>query len=449
MASGTVHDTSATSSSAASHDTSDQPATPLSAGAKRSRSPVSAASPVYQRSTPATSATKYYAVRVGRKPGIYYSWNDCRAQVSNYKGAKYKSFSSLVDADAFVKERQLLPAPLLSPGKSDSASKGGKFYGVRTGRKPGVYTDWSDAKAQIAGFKNPKFRKFDTREAAENFVKYGNPNGLPDSEGLQPRPSKNDQEEEVQPGEGPLPEGAVDGSEPNVVLDPMSGEIEYKTPEQLSKTNLLPKDDEDDILNIYTDGSSLANGRLGAQAGVGVYFGPGDERNVSEPLEGDRQTNQRAELTAILQALDIAPRSRDVKIYSDSQYSIKCVTVWFHKWRSNGWKNAANKPVENKDLITTIIDRIEERDSLGSKTIFEWVKGHNKNPGNEAADQLAVNGARRVLKVGENAEIPQSTQTHGGRHGLATAANYIPFANDSHFTAPRVNEALDSNENEE
>lgn len=230
-----------------------------------------------------------------------------------------------------------------------------------------------------------------------------------------------------------MPEGAVDGFDPNVVLDPVSGDIKYKDPEQHKKTKLQPKDN-DEMLNIYTDGSSLSNGRIGAQAGVGVYFGPGDERfvllkcppshaheieinspcslkansirrNVSEPLEGKRQTNQRAELTAVLRALEIAPRSRDVRIFTDSRYSIMCVTEWFQKWRSNGWKNASNKPVENKDLISSIIDKIEERDSLGSKTLFEWVKGHNNDPGNEAADQLAVDGARRVLKPGEEADI--------------------------------------------
>ncbi|KAI5281880.1 hypothetical protein KEM52_003840, partial [Ascosphaera acerosa] len=152
---------------------------------------------------------------------------------------------------------------------------------------------------------------------------------------------------------------------------------------------------QDDILRIYTDGSSLANGKAGAVAGVGVFFGPGDARNVSEPLDGPRQTNQRAELTAVLRALDIAPRTRPVRIVTDSQYAIKCVTVWFGKWRSNGWRNAAGKPVENKDLITAVIARIEERESLGSRTLFEWVKGHNADPGNEAADQLAVMGAKR------------------------------------------------------
>ena len=117
-------------------------------------------------------------------------------------------------------------------------------------------------------------------------------------------------------------------------------------------------------------------------------------RNISEALPGPRQTNQRAELTAILRALDTTPRDRDVTIVTDSQYSINCVTAWSMNWRRNGWKTSSGKLVENKDLVENILAKIEERNGLQSQTQFEWIKGHNKDPGNEAADRLAVDGAR-------------------------------------------------------
>lgn len=126
-------------------------------------------------------------------------------------------------------------------------------------------------------------------------------------------------------------------------------------------------------------------------------------RNVSEPLKGSRQTNQRAELTAILRALDIAPRHRDVTIFTDSRYAIDCVTSWFIKWRQNNWMTASNKPVENKDLIESILVKIGERDELRMETLFEWLKGHNQDPGNEAADRLAVDGARKGVAKNEAA----------------------------------------------
>jgi ribonuclease HI len=131
-------------------------------------------------------------------------------------------------------------------------------------------------------------------------------------------------------------------------------------------------------------------------------------RNVSEPLKGNRQTNQRAELTAILRALDIAPRHRDVTIVTDSRYAIDSVTVWFIKWRRNNWMTTDGKPVENKDLVESILIKIEERNLLNVKTLFEWVKGHNRDPGNEEADRLAVNGARRA--VGEKTAAAAATR---------------------------------------
>lgn len=124
-------------------------------------------------------------------------------------------------------------------------------------------------------------------------------------------------------------------------------------------------------------------------------------RNVSEPLAGPRQTNQRAELTAVLRALDIIPRNRDVIIKSDSKYAIDCVTTWFVNWRRNNWRNAAGKAVENKDLIENVLTKIEERDRVKVRTTFEWIKGHSGAGGNDEADKLAVAGARQVKAMSE------------------------------------------------
>lgn len=148
-------------------------------------------------------------------------------------------------------------------------------------------------------------------------------------------------------------------------------------------------------------------------------------RNISEPLKGARQTNQRAELTAILRALEVAPRDRPVAIYTDSNYSIKCLTDWYKKWEQNGWLNSARKPVENKDLIERVLALINEREEIGKRygddldteprdgdtaaqadqtTVVQgrarvkliWVKGHKDDQGNIAADGLAVAGANEA-----------------------------------------------------
>ena len=67
------------------------------------------------------------------------------------------------------------------------------------------------------------------------------------------------------------------------------------------------------------------------------------------------------------------------------------------------------KPVENRDLIESILVKIEERNGLKVKTLFQWIKGHNQDPGNEAADRLAVNGAQRgVEQKAEELEASQN-----------------------------------------
>lgn len=335
-----------------------------------------------------------------------------------------KSFPTLSEANSFLTD-----TPVTASGSTS------RFYGVQRGRQPGVYTDWSVAQDQIKGFRAPKYRKFSTWADADAFVRQGREeeNGvagvvvskesqIPKVPGMTDTPLKDELGNEYPAGTGPLPPGAEDGFDPNILLDPATGRMVYKTPQQKAATKLQPKAGSANMLRIYTDGSSLGNGKTVAKAGVGVYFGPGDDRydnldlfplvsgyqtdllllclhrNVSEPLKGSRQTNQRAELTAISRALDIAPRHRDVTIFTDSKYAINCVTTWCTKWRRNKWMTADSKPVENKDLIQSILAKMEERTLLKVQTLFEWVKGHSKDEGNEAADRLAVRGARAGLQ---------------------------------------------------
>ena len=156
----------------------------------------------------------------------------------------------------------------------------------------------------------------------------------------------------------------------------------------------MPLPGSEYTLVLATRGKHSACGRR-SQANAVAMTDPAVGRNISETLPGPRQTNQRAELTAILRALQIVPRNRDVSIVSDSRYAIDCVTVWHVNWRKNGWKTSAGKAVENKDLVESVLAKIEERNSLAVQTTFEWIKGHANHPGNVEADKLAINGARK------------------------------------------------------
>ncbi|KAI1805733.1 RnaseH-domain-containing protein [Daldinia bambusicola] len=292
-------------------------------------------------------AQKYYAVRAGVNPGVYLTWAECQEQTAGFRGAS----CSREDAEAYVAGKKTSAAP---PGEE-------RFYAVAVGREPGVYTDWDTASLAIKGWKGPKYKRFDTREGAIEYIRtHGN-------------------------------EAAQEA-----LLKDEGGEPTSKKRKKAAGGNAGKFEDEKDIQHVYTDGSSLANGRAGAAAGVGVFFGHGDARNISERLQGEPQTNQRAELTAILRALETVPIDQKIRIFTDSKYSISCATEWYVNWQKNGWKTK-DGPVRNKDLVEAIRAKIDERTEAGTKTYFQWVKGHAEDAGNVAADELAVNGARQMI----------------------------------------------------
>jgi len=140
---------------------------------------------------------------------------------------------------------------------------------------------------------------------------------------------------------------------------------------------------------VYTDGACSGNPGPGGWAWA---IAPLGDRNESG---GETSTtNQRMELTAVLQALrTLGVEPGMIEIVSDSQYVVKCFNEsWWEGWLRRGWKNSQRQPVANRDLWEPLIALVRERGDI----TFRWVRGHNGDPMNDLVDALAVAAIEHV-----------------------------------------------------
>ena len=144
---------------------------------------------------------------------------------------------------------------------------------------------------------------------------------------------------------------------------------------------------------IHTDGACSGNPGPG---GWGAILTFGDREKELKGGEANT-TNNRMELMAAISALEALKRPCRVDLHTDSQYLRNGIMSWIHGWKKNGWRTADKKPVKNVDLW----QRLEAALARHELT-WHWVKGHNGDPGNERADQLARDGivAARAGAIG-------------------------------------------------
>ena len=229
-----------------------------------------------------------------------------------------------------------------------------KYYAIHKGRVTGIFQSWDDAKPHISGFSGPKFKKFDNLKDAEYYVKHG---------------------------------------------------------------KIEAKKDHADAVNysdviVFTDGSFSNKTK---KSGIGIYFQyPYTEYSVGERV-GDGSTNQFTELYAIAKTILIIKEKLpnhfnktnhsniSVEVWTDSDYSKKCIYNWYPKWVKNGWKTASGGDVLYKEVISFIVHQLEEIPyDIKIRHIKEvGLKSHQGEPddpiiksiwkGNKEADKLAQN----------------------------------------------------------
>lgn len=139
------------------------------------------------------------------------------------------------------------------------------------------------------------------------------------------------------------------------------------------------------LVHAFTDGSCLGNPGPGGWAAI-VRFGVAEK-----VLTGGYSltTNNRMEIMAALEALEMLKEPCKVTLFSDSRYLCDAVGKnWLVSWQRNGWKTAAKKPVKNRDLWERLLPLLKRH-----AVTFHWLEGHAGHPQNERADTLAKKAA--------------------------------------------------------
>ena len=141
-------------------------------------------------------------------------------------------------------------------------------------------------------------------------------------------------------------------------------------------------------VEIYTDGACSGNPGAGGWASVLLY-----EQHKKEIYGNAKETtNNRMELTAVIEALKALKRPCNVTLYSDSKYVVDSVNKdWVYKWEANNWIKSDKKPALNVDLWKELLALLEIH-----RVKFVWIKGHNGNVYNERCDELAVSAIKEI-----------------------------------------------------
>lgn len=231
------------------------------------------------------------------------------------------------------------------------------FYAVANGKNIGIFLNWNDCNNSVKGYKNAIYKKFDTKEDADNFIKNNNK--------------------------------SIDKT---IQTTDNNGIKQKHITSFFNTVNTIQKEDNNSFepdYYVYTDGACSNNGKDNAKAGIGIFFGVDDKRNVSKSIDG-KQTNNTAELTALIETFNIIKNdiknNKRIIIFSDSMYAIRCVTSYGEKCYNKNWE----VDIPNKELVKIAYELY--KDKLNIQLVY--IKAHtNKTDihsfGNDNADRLA------------------------------------------------------------
>lgn len=232
------------------------------------------------------------------------------------------------------------------------------YYAVRNGREIGIFENWNETRKSVENFPGAKFKKFQTKEDAFDYI-----------------------------------------NQTKKIKKLGYSEIKYPS----------------NAIKVFTDGSciKLNHPQVSYLAGYAVYFGPQSKFNYAGFITSG-QTNQKVELLAIRKALEILKdRNEQILLFTDSMYSINCVTRWFPSWEKNNFLTTTGKPVKHLDIIQDI-----RKLFLKGNVEFIHINSHTDEPnspkdsedyiiwfGNKQADHYANLAAKKSADyINENKE---------------------------------------------
>ncbi|KAL4236362.1 Ribonuclease H1 [Mactra antiquata] len=363
----------------------------------------------------------YYAVRRGKCPGVYSTWAECKAQVENFPGARYKKFNTENEAKDFVHSfdtpkkgtyyaRKYGESPATSPTmKYDTSSTSqtsvpenntGQNKAISKATKLKVVEQEIECLKAKLRLKEAEKKVLETQKDLEELKKQCDvPGKTPTSRqklhNIKPYQKCPSSSLSSPSSSSPVSASNSSNWSQNRVtrmldLDSIRG-LHTSTSQGLDSDN-------DSIAVVYTDGACVNNGTVLARAGIGVYWGPGHVLNVSERITG-RQTNNRAEILAVVKAVLQAKQQgfKEITVKTDSQFLINSYTKWLPGWKRNGWKTSTGADVINKEDFEAL-----ERAAVGIHINWVHVRGHQGIAGNEEADKLAVAGANKEQRIAKN-----------------------------------------------